>query len=58
VRDRGYSSYLIQHLVQVAADDRKGIFATTNDLTERIGQARPTTLEDFTNASRRYFTHA
>jgi hypothetical protein len=44
--------------VQVAADDRKGIFATTNDLTERIGQARPTTLEDFTNASRRYFTRA
>lgn len=56
LRDRGYSPNLIQHLTEVPVDYRNGIFAGTNDLTESIGQAKPTTVEDFINANMKYFT--
>jgi NAD(P)H dehydrogenase (quinone) len=56
LRDRGYSPNLIQHVTEVAVDYRNGIFAGTNDLTESIGQAKPTTVEDFINANMKYFT--
>lgn len=51
LRDAGYSPHFVQHLGEVAVDYRNGIFAGANDLTERIGHAKPTSLEDFISAN-------
>jgi uncharacterized protein YbjT (DUF2867 family) len=50
IQSHGFSSYLAQHLSQVAIDYRNGIFAGTNDVVERIGGKPPTTVEDFVTA--------
>jgi hypothetical protein len=51
IQSHGFSSYLGQHLSQVAIDYRNGIFAGTNDIVERIGGKPPTTVEDFVTAN-------
>jgi NAD(P)H dehydrogenase (quinone) len=56
IQSHGFSSYLGQHLGQVAIDYRNGIFAGTNDIVERIGGKPPTTVEDFVTANSAAFT--
>jgi hypothetical protein len=36
-----------QHLANVAVDYQNGIFAGNNDLVERIGGKKPTTVQEF-----------
>ena len=48
-------SFLIQHLREVAIDHQNGIFAGTNDVVEKIGGRRPTTLEEFITKNREAF---
>jgi hypothetical protein len=38
---------LAQHLSNVAVDYQNGIFAGNNDLVERIGGKKPTTVQEF-----------
>ena len=51
IQARGFSSFLAQHLSQVAVDYQDGIFAGTNDIVERVGGKKPTTVEDFVAAN-------
>ena len=43
----GFSTFLAQHLSNVAVDYQNGIFAGTNDLVERVGGKKPTTVQEF-----------
>ncbi|WP_292975383.1 NmrA family NAD(P)-binding protein [Mycobacterium sp.] len=43
----GFPEFLAQHLSNVAVDYQNGIFAGTNDLVERIGGKKPTTVQEF-----------
>jgi len=48
---QGFSPFLAQHLSHVAEDYRNGIFAGTNDIVERVGGKKPTTVEEFITAN-------
>jgi NAD(P)H dehydrogenase (quinone) len=54
--EQGYSEHLIQHLENVSIDYQNGVFAGTNDVVSTIGNAAPTTIEDFIEAHRAAFT--
>jgi NAD(P)H dehydrogenase (quinone) len=47
IKAQGYPDFLAQHLANVAVDYQNGIFAGTNDLVERIGGKKPTTVQQF-----------
>jgi NAD(P)H dehydrogenase (quinone) len=47
IKALGYPDFLGQHLANVAVDYQGGIFAGTNDLVERIGGKKPTTVQEF-----------
>jgi NAD(P)H dehydrogenase (quinone) len=47
IKAQGFPDFLGQHLSNVAVDYQNGIFAGTNDLVERIGGKKPTTVQDF-----------
>jgi NAD(P)H dehydrogenase (quinone) len=51
IQAHGFSSFLAQHLGEVAVDYQNGIFAGTNDIVERVGGKKPTTVEDFVTAN-------
>jgi NAD(P)H dehydrogenase (quinone) len=53
--EQGYSEHLIQHLENVSIDYRNGVFSGTNDVVARIGNATPTTIEDFIKVHRAAF---
>jgi NAD(P)H dehydrogenase (quinone) len=53
---RGFSEYRAQHLSNVAVDYRNGIFAGNNDIVERIGGRKPTTVEEFITANSAAFS--
>jgi NAD(P)H dehydrogenase (quinone) len=55
IKAQGFSSFLGQHLSNVAVDYVNGIFAGTNDLVERIGGEKPTTVEEFITANKTAF---
>lgn len=48
-------SFLFQHLREVAIDHQNGVFAGTNDVVEKIGGRKPTTLEEFITRHRKAF---
>lgn len=56
LRSHGFSEYRAQHLSNVAVDYRNGIFAGNNDIVERIGGKKPTTVEEFITANSAAFT--
>jgi NAD(P)H dehydrogenase (quinone) len=47
IKALGFPDFLAQHLSNVAVDYQNGIFAGNNDLVERIGGKKPTTVQDF-----------
>ena len=47
IKAQGFPDFLAQHLSNVAVDYQNGIFAGSNDLIERIGGKRPTTVQEF-----------
>jgi NAD(P)H dehydrogenase (quinone) len=47
IKARGFPDFLAQHLTNVAEDYQNGIFAGNNDLVERIGGKKPTTVQEF-----------
>jgi hypothetical protein len=47
---------LAQHLSNVAVDYQNGIIAGNNDLVERIGGKKPTTVQEFITAHLAVFT--
>ena len=47
IKTLGFPDFLGQHLANVAVDYQNGIFAGNNDLVERIGGKKPTTLQEF-----------
>jgi NAD(P)H dehydrogenase (quinone) len=47
IKAQGYPDFLAQHLGNVAVDYQNGVFAGTNDLVERIGGKKPTTVQQF-----------
>lgn len=47
IKSLGFPEFLAQHLSNVAVDYQNGIFAGTNDLVERIGGKKPTTVQEF-----------
>jgi NAD(P)H dehydrogenase (quinone) len=47
IKALGYPDFLGQHLANVAVDYQNGIFAGNNDLVERIGGKKPTTVQEF-----------
>ena len=57
IQAQGFSSYLAQHLSNVAVDYRNGIFAGTNDIVERVGGKKPTTVEEFITANSAVFAN-
>jgi hypothetical protein len=56
LQSQGFAEYLTQHLSNVAVDYRNGIFAGTNDIVERIGGKKPTTVEEFITANSAAFS--
>lgn len=58
LKSRGFSPYLAQHLSNVAVDYLHGIFAGTNDIVERVGGKKPTTVEEFVAANSGAFADA
>ena len=56
IQTRGFSPFLAQHLREVAVDYQDGIFAGTNDVVERVGGKKPTTVDDFVAANVEVFT--
>ncbi|BBX47758.1 NmrA family NAD(P)-binding protein [Mycobacterium cookii] len=50
IKAQGFPEFLAQHLSNVAVDYRNGIFAGNNDLVERIGGKKPTTVQEFITA--------
>ena len=51
IKAQGFPDFLAQHLSNVAVDYQNGIFAGTNDIVERVGGKKPTTVEDFVAAN-------
>jgi NAD(P)H dehydrogenase (quinone) len=51
IKAQGFPPFLAQHLSHVAEDYRNGIFAGTNDIVERIGGKKPTTVGEFITAN-------
>jgi NAD(P)H dehydrogenase (quinone) len=47
IKAQGFPEFAAQHLSNVAVDYENGIFAGTNDLVERIGGKKPTTVQEF-----------
>jgi NAD(P)H dehydrogenase (quinone) len=47
IKALGYPDFLGQHLANVALDYQNGIFAGNNNLVERIGGKKPTTVQEF-----------
>ena len=47
IKAQGFPEFLAQHLSNVAVDYQNGIFAGHNDLVERIGGKKPTTVQEF-----------
>jgi NAD(P)H dehydrogenase (quinone) len=47
IKALGFPAFLRQHLTNVAADYQNGIFAGNNDVVERIGGKKPTTVQEF-----------
>jgi len=47
IKAQGFPEFLGQHLSNVAVDYQNGIFAGNNDLVERIGGKKPTTVQEF-----------
>jgi NAD(P)H dehydrogenase (quinone) len=47
IKARGFTEFQAQHLANVAVDYQNGIFAGNNDVVERIGGKKPTTVEQF-----------
>ena len=47
IKAQGFPEFLAQHLSHVAVDYQNGIFAGNNDLVERIGGKKPTTVQEF-----------
>ena len=47
IKAQGFPEFLAQHLSNVAVDYQNGIFAGNNDLVERIGGKKPTTVQEF-----------
>jgi NAD(P)H dehydrogenase (quinone) len=47
IKAQGFPEFLRQHLSNVAVDYQNGIFAGNNDLVERIGGKKPTTVQEF-----------
>jgi NAD(P)H dehydrogenase (quinone) len=47
IRAQGFPEFLRQHLSNVAVDYQNGVFAGNNDLVERIGGNKPTTVQEF-----------
>jgi nucleoside-diphosphate-sugar epimerase len=54
-RDVLKESFLLQHLREVAADHRAGVFAGTNDLIEPIGGHPPVSLDALNEKHRKAF---
>jgi NAD(P)H dehydrogenase (quinone) len=50
IKAQGFPDFLAQHLSNVAVDYQNGIFAGNNDLVERIGGKKPTTVQEFITA--------
>jgi NAD(P)H dehydrogenase (quinone) len=55
IKAQGFSPYLAQHLSNVAVDYQNGVFAGTNDIVERVGGKKPTTIEEFIAANQEAF---
>ena len=47
IKAQGFPEFLAQHLSNVAVDYQNRIFAGNNDLVERIGGKKPTTVQEF-----------
>jgi NAD(P)H dehydrogenase (quinone) len=47
IKAQGFPEFLAQHLSNVAVDYQNGIFAGNNDLVERIGGKKSTTVQEF-----------
>jgi NAD(P)H dehydrogenase (quinone) len=56
IKARGFPAYLAQHLSEVAVDYRNGIFSGNNDVVERVGGRKPTTVGEFVTAHKTTFT--
>jgi uncharacterized protein YbjT (DUF2867 family) len=51
IQAQGVSPFRAQHLRHVAVDYRNGVFAGMNDVVERVGGKKPTTVEEFITAN-------
>jgi NAD(P)H dehydrogenase (quinone) len=58
IKAQGFPEFLGQHLSHVAVDYQNGIFAGTNDIVERIGGKKPTTVQKFVTDNIAAFTEA
>jgi NAD(P)H dehydrogenase (quinone) len=56
IKAQGFPAFPAQHLANVAVDYQNGIFAGNNDLVERIGGKKPTTVQEFIADHRAEFT--
>ncbi|MFZ1164349.1 NmrA family NAD(P)-binding protein [Mycobacterium sp.] len=56
IKAQGFPDFLAQHLSNVAVDYQNGIFAGNNDLVERIGGKKPTTVQEFITDNLAAFT--
>src|ERR1700743_2123233 len=57
IKAQGFPEFLAQHLSNVAVDYQNGIFAGNNDLVERIGAKKPTTVQEFITDHLSVFTN-
>src|ERR1700743_3490410 len=57
IKAQGFPEFLAQHLSNVAVDYQNGIFAGNNDLVERIGGKKPTTVQEFITDHLSVFTN-
>ena len=56
IKAQGFPEFLAQHLSNVAVDYQNGIFAGNNNLVERIGGKKPTTVQEFITDNLAAFT--
>src|ERR1700759_5059977 len=56
IKAKGFPDFLAQHLSNVAVDYQNGVFAGTNDIVERIGGKKPTTVQEFITGHLATFT--
>lgn len=54
IRRQGFGEHIVQHLSNVAEDYRNGVFASTNDVTQTIGNKTPTRVTEFARRNKEF----